>query len=137
MIYIRKLRPDHWALLAGCPWHNCEAPKFPDPHMEAFFSNIQQDAEFGVGAWENGMLVGLLRFNSWEPGTLAAAGTFVSQSHRGRGIARRLWLAALRSSKWSQVEVDTISAGGSALVKRVVVPYCERHKITYVWGNGI
>lgn len=124
---IRRLKREHWALGNG--------GDFADKDMSRFFSHMGLDAEFGYGAYQDGQLAGLLRYNEWNQDVLSASGTYVAESHRGRGIARRLWLAALRYKKWKAVEVDTISPGGNALVESVVGPYCLPRNIKLLWGK--
>jgi predicted N-acetyltransferase YhbS len=62
-------------------------------------------------------VVGCLRYDriTTPSGGLRAGGTWVAPSHRGTGLAKRLWRRALRGQ--GTVEVITVSRGGKALIE--------------------
>ena len=74
-------------------------------------------------ALEGDKVVGCLRFDriSTPSGGLRAGGTWVAPSHRGSGLARKLWRRALRGQR--AVEVTTVSKGGKALIESLRKAY--------------
>jgi GNAT superfamily N-acetyltransferase len=76
-------------------------------------------SEHGFIALDGHRLVGFFRYYLEEKDwwTLCAAGTWVAPSHRGQGIALKLWSAAQRREQCRRLEATVVSEGGQALVK--------------------
>jgi GNAT superfamily N-acetyltransferase len=69
-------------------------------------------------AVDKGMVVGFFRFDLCGK-ELNAAGTWVSRRYRGKGIAKTLWMKALKKIKPKTIQVVTTSKGGYNLVRSV------------------
>lgn len=67
-------------------------------------------------------LVAFLRFDLRRGGDeheLHAHGSWVEPSRRGRGIATKLWIRALRRYRPNKVRVTVVSRSGTRLVRRL------------------
>lgn len=99
--------------------------------VPAFGTRSRSDAwHCAFVALEGDKVVGCLRYDrSPTPsGGLRAGGTWVAPSHRGTGLAKRLWRRALRGQR--TVEVTTVSRGGKALVASLREQYPKVSWIT-------
>lgn len=74
-------------------------------------------------------VVGMIRFKC-SGGKFAACGTWVRRGWRDRGIATKLWQAALKQTEPHTVVVTTVSANGHRLVESLrytfpFITWCE------------
>ncbi len=110
-IEYRHVGPKHWV---------CRA----DLHepAKAFFAGMLDPCKHAVAAYEEGEIVGWLRYELGRGGhTLYAAGTWVEPRYRDWGVAHGLWgLAMTRHKTVRKVAVRTVSIGGRVLVSSLV-----------------
>jgi predicted GNAT family acetyltransferase len=69
-------------------------------------------------AYHKKELIGFFRFYKRKKGkTLYAGGTYVMKQYRGDGVAKNLWIKALKKTKPEIVDVMVASRGGLKLIK--------------------
>jgi predicted GNAT family acetyltransferase len=69
-------------------------------------------------AYHKKQLIGFFRFYKKKNSDyLYAAGTYVLRQYRGDGVAKKLWIKALKKFKPETVDVMVASRGGMKLVK--------------------
>ena len=70
-----------------------------------------------VLAYHKKELIGFFRYYKKKKSTfLYAAGTHVLKKYRGDGVAKKLWIRALKKTKPESVDVIVASRGGAKLV---------------------
>jgi hypothetical protein len=91
-------------------------PKDAVYHWNQWWGGSADEVDGAAVAYHKGKLVGFFRYNVkafW------AAGTWVDKSFRNKGLALKLWKAALRKESPKTVHVCTTTRGGKALVSSV------------------
>lgn len=69
-------------------------------------------------AYHKGKIIGFFRYY-FSGKQLNAYGTWVTKSYRRKGLAFRLWKAAIVKEKPISISVNTTSRGGSSLVRSI------------------
>ena len=77
---------------------------------------LDAPAHYTATAYEGKRLVGFLRYDFNQFGTLCASGTWVDPRDRANGIGASLWRYVLDRVKPRRVWVRTVTPGGRALV---------------------
>ena len=72
--------------------------------------------DYAIAAYVDGRIVGVFKYDLGPGRTLIAKGTAVAKRLKRRGIARALWMSALRRHNPKFVDVVTVSASGHTLV---------------------
>lgn len=94
-------------------------PKDLDRHMKRFWKRFDLGGCSGAAvAYHKKKVVGFFRFDK-ENKSLYACGTYVLRPYRADGVAKKLWIRALKRAKPKFVEVYTASKGGVKLVASV------------------
>lgn len=75
-------------------------------------------------AIDNGKVIGFFRFDI-EKKILWASGTWVSNSFRGKGIAKNMWDRAIKFANPNKIVVIVTTNGGLKLVKKVKNQYSK------------
>ena len=115
---IRKLNKDHY-LCKRQPYKN--PSKLLSIGAKRFWNNYSLDCCDGAyGAFDNGKLIGFVRFESYDQ-TYYACGTYVEPNYRRKGIGKILWnkLVKLAIKEKKVIEVCTATRKGAALLKSV------------------
>lgn len=81
-----------------------------------FFAGMLDPCRHAIVAYDEGKIVGWLRYTRHGRHTFYAAGTWVEPEYRGRELAQRLWRHALRRETPRRVMVTTVSDGGRRLI---------------------
>lgn len=72
-----------------------------------------------VAAYHKGKVIGVFKYRDGYPGVLEACGTAVAKKFRGKGIAEKLWNAALRKMQPKTVWVTVVSDSGFHLIEKL------------------
>jgi GNAT superfamily N-acetyltransferase len=75
-------------------------------------------ATCAVAAYDGERLVGMFAFYSHER-NLGALGTLVLRKYRGRGVAAKMWKAALARFRTTRVSVYVVSMRGFGLIEKL------------------
>lgn len=77
-----------------------------------------------VLAYDKKQLIGFFRFYKKKHSKcLFAAGTYIMGKYRGDGVAKKLWIRALKKTKPKQVDVMVASRGGFKLASSLKKKY--------------
>lgn len=89
-----------------------------DRHMLRFMRRYDlTNCDGAVLAFHKKKLVGFFRYYHRKHGRwLYAGGTYVLSAYRGQGVAKKLWVRALKHAQPKSVDVGVVSRGGRKLV---------------------
>lgn len=119
MLRVRFVGPKHYILASGGPREHAPAP------IRLPFGARSLWTDWGLGECNGAVvvttqneIVGFFRFN-WdaEECHIQACGTWVSLTHRGTGLARRMWRRVLRAFPIATIRAVGVSPGGKALIR--------------------
>jgi hypothetical protein len=106
--------------------HKTERTDLSEDIVELFIDWEVNFADKVIAAYENSKLIGFFRYDIGNnPHNIYAAGTWVSQEFRNKGLAFSLWEEMIRINKPERLFLHIESDGGYRLVEKIKNKYNE------------